>query len=52
MDHLPAEIAELTARKLIGAVVALSFCKRLMRPIQERVHPGYEYWGRGDPTRG
>jgi hypothetical protein len=40
VDRLLAEIAELT-----GATVALSFCKRLTQPIQERVHPGYEYWG-------
>ena len=32
--------------------MALSFCKRLTQPIQERVHPAYEYWGREDPTRG
>ena len=52
MDRLLAEIAELTARKLTGAVVALSFGKRLTQLIQERVHPSYEYWGHGDPTRG
>ena len=52
VEHLLAEIAELTARKLIEAVEALSFCKRLMQPIQERVHPAYEYWGREDPTQG
>ena len=52
MDCLPAEIAKLIARKLTGAMVALSFCKRLTQPIQERVHPAYEYWGREDPTQG
>ena len=52
MDCLPAEIAKLIARKLTGAMVALSFCKRLTQLIQERVHPSYEYWGHGDPTRG
>ena len=52
VDHLLAEIAELAAQKLTGAMVALSFCKRLTQLIQERVHPGYEYWGREDPTRG
>ena len=41
-----------TTQKLIGAAVALSFCKRLTQPIQERVHPAYEYWGREDPIRG
>ena len=29
VDCLLMEIAELTARKLLGAAVALSFCKRL-----------------------
>ena len=32
--------------------MALCFCKRLTQPIQERVHPAYEYWGREDPIRG
>ena len=38
VECLLAEIA-----KLIGAVVALSFCKRLTQSIQERVHPAYDY---------
>ena len=46
------EIAGLSARGLTGAVVALSFNKRLVQLIQDRVHPGFEYWGRQDPTRG
>jgi len=33
-------------------VVALSFSKRLVQPIRDRVHPSFEYWGRQDPTRG
>jgi len=32
--------------------VALCFSKRLVQPIQDRVHPGFEYRGRQDPTRG
>ena len=44
-------------RRLVGArsdrgCGALSFCKRLTQPIQERVHPAFEYWGHRDPTRG
>jgi len=39
VERLLKEIAGLTARKLT-------------QPIQERVHPAYEYWGREDPTRG
>ncbi|RLN17434.1 hypothetical protein C2845_PM02G17560 [Panicum miliaceum] len=45
------EMLELKAKKLTGAAVALSFSKRLTQLIQERVHPGYEYSGREDPTR-
>ena len=33
-------------------MVALSFSKRLVQPIQDRVHPGFEYWGCQDPIRG
>ena len=33
VDRLLTEIAELIARKLLGAAVALSFCKRLTQSI-------------------
>jgi len=46
------EIAGLSAQGLTGAVVALSFSKQLVQPIRDRVHLGFEYWGRQDPTRG
>ena len=36
----------------MGAAVAISFCRRLIQPIQERVHPAFEYWGHRNPTRG
>ena len=52
MDLLLKEIAGLSAKGLTGVVVALSFSKRLVQPIRDRVHPGFEYWGRQDPTRG
>ena len=52
MNLLLDEIAGLSAQGLAGAVVALSFSKRLVQPIQERVHPDFEHWGRQDPTRG
>jgi hypothetical protein len=52
VEYLLKEIADLSARGLSGAVVALSFCKRLRQLIQERVHPAFEYWGRQDPTWG
>ena len=32
--------------------MANSFCRRLTQPIQERIHPTFEYWGHRDPTRG
>ena len=46
------EIADLSAQGLTGAPVAISFCRQLTQPIQERVHPAFEYWGHRDPTRG
>ena len=52
MNLLLNEIAGLSAQGLIGALVALSFSKRLVQLIQDRVHPSFEYWGRQDPTRG
>jgi hypothetical protein len=33
-----------------GASVARSFCRRLIQPIKDRVHPAYEYSGQSDPT--
>ena len=52
MERLLEEIADLSAQGLTGAAVAISFCRRLTQPIQERVHPAFEYWGHRDPTRG
>ncbi|RLN35043.1 hypothetical protein C2845_PM03G32060 [Panicum miliaceum] len=52
VEVLLAELQKLKADKLTGAALALSFPKRLTQPIQERVHPGYEYSGREDPTCG
>jgi hypothetical protein len=31
------------------AAVARSFCRRMIQPIKDRVHPAYEYWGQSDP---
>ncbi|RLN09657.1 putative gypsy-type retrotransposon [Panicum miliaceum] len=52
VEVLLAELQKLKAEKLTGAAVTLSFPKRLTQPIQERVHPGYEYSGREDLTHG
>ena len=37
------EIAGLSAQRLTGAAVALSFSKRLVQPIRDRLHPDFEY---------
>ena len=52
MEHLLKGIADLSVQGLTAAAVAISFCRQLTQPIQERVHPAFEYWGRQDPTRG
>jgi hypothetical protein len=31
--------------------VARSFCRRIIQPITDQVHPAYEYCGQSDPTR-
>ena len=45
------EVARLKAEGLTGGAVAINFTRRLLQPIQNRVHPAYEYWGQVDPTR-
>ena len=52
VERLLKEIADLSAQGLTGAAVAISFCRRLTQPIQERVHPAFEYWGHQDLTWG
>ena len=52
VEELLKELANLKTLKLIGATVALSFCKRLTQPIQARVHPSYEYWVHVELTQG
>jgi hypothetical protein len=44
-------VKDLKKRGVTGALVARSFCRRLIQPIKDRVHPAYEYWGQTDPTR-
>jgi hypothetical protein len=31
--------------------VAISFCRRLIQPLQDWAHPAFKYWGQSDPTR-
>ena len=52
MESLLKEIAGLSVQGLTGAAVAIYFCRQLTQPIQERVHPAFEYWGHRDPTQG
>ena len=52
VERLLKEIADLSVQGLTGATVAISFYRQLTHPIQERVHPAFEYWGHQDPNRG
>ncbi|RLN35169.1 putative gypsy-type retrotransposon [Panicum miliaceum] len=52
VEVLLFELQKLKADKLTGVVVALSFAKRVTQPIQEHVHPCYEYSGHDDPIHG
>jgi hypothetical protein len=36
-------VNDLKKRGVTGAAVTRSFCRRLMQPIKDRVHPAYEY---------
>jgi hypothetical protein len=47
MDNLE----QLKAKGLTGAAVAISFCRRLIQPLQDRAHLTFEYWGQSDPTQ-
>jgi hypothetical protein len=50
LKEILALIKDLKNRGVTGASVAKSFCRRLIQPIKDRVHPAYEYWGQSDPT--
>jgi hypothetical protein len=45
------DLEKLKAEGLTGAAVAISFCRCLIQPLQDRAHPAFEYWGQSDPTR-
>jgi hypothetical protein len=45
------DLQQLQAEGLTGAAVAISFCRHLIQPIQDRAHPAFEYWGQFDPTQ-
>jgi hypothetical protein len=44
-------VSDMKGRGVTGAAVARSFCRRMIQPIRDRVHPAYEYCGQSDPTR-
>jgi hypothetical protein len=44
-------VEDLKKRGVTGGSVARSFCRPLIQPIKDRVHPAYEYRGQSDPTR-
>jgi hypothetical protein len=44
-------IAVLRNQRLTGPAIMLDFCKKLIQPIKDRIHPVYEYTGLEDPTR-
>jgi hypothetical protein len=46
-----ALVEDLKKRGVRGGIVARSFCRRLIQPIKDPVHPTYEYWAQSDPTR-
>jgi hypothetical protein len=43
-------VSDMKKRGVTGAAVARSFCRRMIQPINDRVHPAYEYYGQSDPT--
>jgi hypothetical protein len=45
------ELEQLKAEGLTGTAVAISFCRHLIQPLQDRAHLAFEYWGQSDPTR-
>jgi hypothetical protein len=44
-------VSDMKKRGVTEATVARSFCRWMIQPIKDRVHPAYEYWGQLDPTR-
>jgi hypothetical protein len=50
LKEVLALVEDLKKRGVTGGSVARSFCRRLIQPIKDRMHPAYEYWGQSDPT--
>jgi hypothetical protein len=51
LQPLLYNLEQLKVDGLTGATVAISFCRHLIQPLQDRAHPTFEYWGQSDPTR-
>jgi hypothetical protein len=43
-------VSDMKGQGVTGAAVVRSFCRRMIQPIKDRVHPAYEYCGQSDPT--
>jgi hypothetical protein len=43
-------VNELKKEGVTGVAVARSFCRWMIQPIKDWVHPAYEYMGQSDPT--
>jgi hypothetical protein len=43
-------VNDMKNRGVTGVAVVRSFCRRMIQPIKDRVHPAYEYCGQSDPT--
>jgi hypothetical protein len=50
LQPLLDDLKQLKVEGLTGAAVAISFCRRLIQPLQDRAHLAFEYWGQSDPT--
>jgi hypothetical protein len=43
-------VSDMKKRGVTGVVVARLFCRQMIQPIKDRVHPAYEYCGQLEPT--
>jgi hypothetical protein len=44
-------VSDMKGQGVTRASVARSFCRRMIQPFKDRVHPAYEYCGQSDSTR-
>jgi hypothetical protein len=51
LQPLLDDLEQLKAAGLTRAAVTISFCRRLIQPLQDPAHPTFEYWGQSNPTR-